>query len=420
MASTDMSISRHAALLLFALACPTARAGDAATSAPAAAGAVVAAWSMPVASRAAQPQLVAGAGALHLSWIEPDGKAHRLRYARDTGSGFDAPREIARGARWFVNWADVPSFTVLSDGSLAAYFLQKSADAPYAYDVRLTRSEDGTQWSPPITVHDDGTTTEHGFASIWPWSDDEVAVAWLDGRHTAGGGHAGHGGDGGAMTLRGAVFGPDGKRQEWELDDRTCDCCQTDVAVAAAGPVLVYRDRADGEIRDISITRWREGAWTAPRRVHADDWFMPACPVNGPAVAARGSDVFVAWYTVAGGTPVLRVAHSRDDGVHFDAPRDLARGAEVLGRVDVAVDADALYVAWLSEDARTQSLWLARLPHAAQAADIPAPTRVAGLARGRGTGFPRLALRDGVAYLVWTDIRDKAPLLRGARVAFAP
>jgi hypothetical protein len=414
-----MIVSRLAALLLFGLACATARAGTGDID-PAAQRPVVSEWHLPVAARAAQPQLVASGDALHLSWIEPEGKGHRLLHARDGGDGFDAPREIARGARWFVNWADVPSFTVLPDGSLAAYFLQKSADAPYAYDVLLTRSRDGSQWSEPLTVHDDGTTTEHGFASIWPWSDDEVAMAWLDGRHTAGSGHGSHGVDGGAMTLRGAVFGPAGKQQEWELDDRTCDCCQTDAAVAAAGPVLVYRDRAEGEIRDVAITRWRDGRWTSPRRVHADDWFMPACPVNGPAVAARGRDIYVAWYTVDADTPVLRLARSRDDGVHFDPPRVLMRGPHVLGRVDLAIDADALYVAWLSEDARTQSLWLARLPHAAGEAETPAPAHVADLARGRGTGFPRLALRDGIAHLVWTDIRDKAPLLRGARVAFDP
>ena len=37
--------------------------------------------------------------------------------------------------------------------------------------------------------------------------------------------------------------------------------------------------------------------------------------------------------------------------------------------------------------------------------------------RGRGTGFPQLALRDGAAYVVWTDVVDGKPQLRGATFA---
>jgi hypothetical protein len=373
-------------------------------------------WPLPVPGSAAQPQLMATDTDLLLSWIETDGDGHRLRFARDAGRGFDAPRDIARGTRWFVNWADFPAMAALPDGRLAAFVLRKSTDAPYAYDLLLTRSDDGERWSTPAPVHDDATATEHGFAALWPWGERGLGIAWLDGRRTGGGGHGGHGHDG-AMTLRAASFDHGEKRSEWELDARTCDCCQTDAAVSEGGPVLVYRDRSQAEIRDVAIVRWRDGAWTAPQLVHADRWFMPACPINGPAVAARGSDVYVAWYTVAGDTPVLRLAQSRDDGATFAPPIELARGNEVLGRVDLAVDDQALFVSWLSEDEKGQTLWLARR---ARSTDAAAPNvDVARLARGRGTGFPRLALRDGVAHLVWTDIVDKHPQLRGARVIFS-
>ena len=33
-----------------------------------------------------------------------------------------------------------------------------------------------------------------------------------------------------------------------------CDCCQTDAALTARGPLLVYRGRTPDEIRDISPT----------------------------------------------------------------------------------------------------------------------------------------------------------------------
>ena len=37
--------------------------------------------------------------------------------------------------------------------------------------------------------------------------------------------------------------------------------------------------------------------------------------------------------------------------------------------------------------------------------------------RGKATGFPQLALHNGHAYVVWTDIVDGAPHLRGAIVS---
>jgi hypothetical protein len=38
------------------------------------------------------------------------------------------------------------------------------------------------------------------------------------------------------------------------------------------------------------------------------------------------------------------------------------------------------------------------------------------LPAGTSTGFPRMALRDGAAYVVWTESRDGQPTIAGARV----
>jgi hypothetical protein len=382
---------------------------------PAPAGPQLTPWVLPAGVPSAQPHLVQRDGRVYLSWIESRAGEHRLRYAIDGGAGFGKPREVARGRDWFVNWADFPALAVLDDGSLAAHLLVKRSDAPYAYDVRLLRSPDGAAWSQAGLVHDDATATEHGFVSLWPAANGGLGVAWLDGRET-GGGHGHEHGGGGAMTLRGAAFDTAGKRSDARLDASTCDCCQTDVAIAARGPVLVYRDRSADEIRDIAIVRLRDGRWSPPRPVHADGWRMPACPVNGPAVAAAGDDVVVAWYTAAAGEPEIRLARSADDGVHFGDPVTVARGVAVQGRVDLAMDASAVYLSWLDEDTDGQVLRLARF--ARHGAVEPERVEVAALPRGRGTGFPRLALRDGVVHAAWTDIVGGVPRVRGARIRF--
>ena len=420
---------RKSALLLCLAVAACGRDEPPADAAPAARpthGFEIAAWPLPIRDAAAQPDLaVAPQGRLLLSWIRRQGDRHALQYAAYEGDNTwqSAPKTIAVGRSMFVNWADTPHIAMTDNGALWAHWLQKSADAPYAYDVMLTQSQDdGMHWLPPTRVHDDGTATEHGFVALWPAAQDTLGIAWLDGRNTAAGAdhgkHAGHAAGGAPMTLRATTFGSALQRgDEAELDASVCDCCQTDVAMTARGPLLVYRDRTADEIRDIHAVRLADGKWSAAAPVHRDNWKMPACPVNGPAVDARGESAVVAWYTAPNGVPAVKFARSADAGTTFAAPVVVDRGAEVLGRVDVALDANAAWVLWLREEARGQSLWLARYtPDLARETGRVEVATPAG--RGRATGFPQLALRDGVAYVVWTEVADGQPGLRGAVVAW--
>lgn len=219
------------------------------------------------------------------------------------------------------------------------------------------------------------------------------------------------------MTLRAAVFDGDGKRRhDWRLDARTCDCCQTDSALTSKGPIVIYRGRDLREIRDVYSIRHSAGVWQAPRLVAADNWLMPACPVNGPAIAAAGDAVWAAWYTGANDKPALRVAFSADAGVDFSIAKTFTSGPHIHGRVDLAADKGGAWLLWLQESG-PQSLWLARLDKRLQA--VAAPVRVAQLqGKGRATGFARVQAVDGTAYVVWTDIVAGKPALRGARVQY--
>lgn len=377
-------------------------------------------WALPATGAAAQPDLIAApGGGWLLSWIEPGARGgHALKFARaDRDGRWDAPRAIAAGKDWFVNWADTPHIAASADGALWAHWLRKSAPATYAYDVVLSRSGDGgATWSKPVKVNDDGVASEHGFVSLWPDGADGIGVAWLDGRRTGGGEGEGHSGHRGAMSLRAARFDAALARSlDTEIDAMTCDCCQTDAALTARGPLLVYRDRDAQEIRDIAATRRDAAGWSAPRHVHADRWTMPACPVNGPSVAASGDAAVVAWYTAAGGESKVQVARSDDAGATFAAPVPLDRGEPVQGRVEAALGEDAAWVLWLREDKQGQTLWLARL-----APDLSRELQRIQVAtlqgRGRGTGFPQLALGDGAVYVAWTELVDGAARLRGAKL----
>jgi len=405
------------ACLLFA-GCDTQPHQPATKASIAASGLEMKTWVLPAFSGiSAQPDLIAiSDGDLLLSWMESEGGSHVLKLSKFDGKVWDTPREVARGDDWVANWADTPHVAA-SGATWWAHWLRKSEATGHAYDVVLARSDNrGVTWSAPTLVNTDGVHGEHGFVSMWPEANGALGIAWLDGRK-AGGGHGGHEGHGGAMTLRTALFDATGERiSERELDARTCDCCQTAMARTSRGPLLAWRDRDENEIRDIVVARRDGEAWTSPHKVHDDQWRMPACPVNGPSVAARGNDAWVAWYTAADDRPRALLAHSPDAGGGFGAPVEIEGGDAVQGRVAVVADDEAVWVAWLREDASAQSLWLA-----AYTPDLRRSigrVRVADLqGRGRATGFPRMAPLGAAVYLAWTDVVDGEPRLRGAVVA---
>jgi len=215
---------------------------------------------------------VSSAGRGYLSWVEPSGeKKNALKFATLGDSSWSTPRTIAEGSDWFVNWADFPSLALFKDGSMAAHWLARSGADKYAYGVRISRSSDaGETWTTPVTPHRDSTQTEHGFVSLFQAPDGNPGAIWLDGREMTGGdGEHDHGN----MTLRYASLTAGGTpSSEAILDEKVCECCQTSAAITSNGPIIVYRDRLDGEVRDISVVRWADRGWTTPRLVSHDGW----------------------------------------------------------------------------------------------------------------------------------------------------
>jgi len=65
------------------------------------------------------------------------------------------------------------------------------------------------------------------------------------------------------------------------------------------------------------VRRHVDGAWANPVATGAEGWEIEGCPVNGPAIAAAGDRVAVAWFTAAGDTPRVRFASSTDGAASF-------------------------------------------------------------------------------------------------------
>lgn len=367
---------------------------------------------------AAQPNLAHdGSDGFVLSWQSrlDDGCVALRAAALSAQGGLGPVREVARGCNWFVNWADFPSLLVADNGDWVSFWLEKSGEGTYAYDVRATRSRDrGRSWSAPTTIHDDGTATEHGFVSMAPAGGDKVLMVWLDGRHTGGehdhGDH--HPGVGGNMTLRSAVLSREAVlNNELEIDGNVCSCCPTDlVRLHNDEHRVVFRNRTDQEIRDIGMARFDGKTWHDEGIVHPDLWTIAACPVNGPAIAARGAETLVAWATMGGGEGMAIRAKLRNGEM-----LELERG-DALGRLDAAVLGEGWLISWLGEGESGTTLRLGRFD-----AGLREQSRhdVAALPPGRDIGMPRLAANRLVAMMVWTESGAQGPRVVGRRVTTA-
>lgn len=349
----------------------------------------------PAGPGSAEPELAAGPDGFYLSWLERTGAdTHALRFARLAPEGWTEPRTVMERSGLFVNWADFPSMLVLEDGTMAAHWLEKSGSGTYSYDVRAAVSTDGGEtWGEDVIPHTDGVQSEHGFVSLFP-ADGRVGAVWLDGRETV---------SGEPMTLRFATLGADGASPDELLDESVCDCCQTSAAVAADGPVVVYRDRTEGEVRDIYAVRRVNGEWTEPRPVHQDGWVISACPVNGPAVAADGQRVAVAWFTGAP-SPRVQVAFSDDAGATFGPPVRVDDG-EAQGRVDVVLLDDGTALAsWLERSAGGGAAEI-RLRRVSPDG-VGSVLRLADTSTERASGFPRMLRRGDELLFAWTEAGD--------------
>jgi hypothetical protein len=364
-------------------------------------------------------------GTIWMSWLErqADSSVSLLVSSRGTAGEWSSPREVVRRRDLFVNWADFPSVQPLADGRLLAHWLQRRGDGRVTYDVRLAESRDGAvTWSPDTMPHA-AVAAEHGFVTILPLPDGGAGVVLLDGTAGAVAAQAAHGATAGAkaiadghglpMQLGYASWKDGGVTATRILDDRTCDCCQTTAAMTSRGPVVIYRDRSDEEMRDMALTRLVDGAWTTPVPLHEDGWKIDYCPVNGPAAGAIGDTVAVVWFTGAQDTSRVRVAFSTDAGATFGAPIRADDGLPT-GRVDLEMlSGDAALVSWIERlggDTAQVRMRVVRRDGSVEPAVVVSPSSGA-----RSSGFPRMA-RDGDGVLIAYTMPGKPSRVRVARV----
>jgi hypothetical protein len=349
----------------------------------------------PAGANSSEPQLTAQGDRVILSWLEVNGERATLRFAERTPSGWSNAQTAASGTHFFINSFDVPSVRALADGTLVAHWEERlGADEDSdASKVMLSWSRDqGRTWSAPVSPHHDGTKTEHGFVSLFQAPGAGLGLVWIDARATNPETESGD------MSLRASVYDAAGKQlREMVVVPRVCECCSTSVAETSEGPVVAFRNRSATEVRDIYVTRFAEGRWSAPAIVHADGWMIDACPINGPSVSARGRDVAVAWFMAKNDQGRAFVAFSHDAGRTFGAPVRVD-DASSLGRLGVQLlDDGSAAVIWIEKSSQGSQF---RVRIITPAGMRSAPVTIADT---EGSRYPRVMRYRDELLFSWTD-----------------
>lgn len=349
-----------------------------------------------------EPSLTIHDAALYMSRTGHAGHETKVMMAVRTRDGWSVSRLVDQGDDRFVNWADFPDIAVFDDGTVAVHWLREIGPSSFDYQVEIPLSNDGgTTWGQPLISHDDASVAQHGFVSMWPAEKNGLAVIWLDGRvYGAEGDEALFAPD--AMRLRatmltsGGVLGDD-----VAIDLKTCSCCQTSITATGDGNILAaYRDRAEGEIRDISVVRLSEEGWQTPVTVHDDGWELSGCPVNGPAIDADGKIAAVSWFTGAKDVAAVRVAFSDNGGRNFDTPVRIDQGSPV-GRVGFELlDDGTVLASWVEWTESNEALYFCRVH---RDAGCILPEILAINLAGASVNFLRLARLGRNVYLAWTQ-----------------
>jgi len=358
----------------------------------------------PAGANSSVPQMTTQGERVVLSWVEREGTKSALKFAERTAAGWSTPMTIVSSEHLMVNSADVPSVRAMPDGSFAAHWMQESGPDPEAYDLRVAWSADGKVWTSPVAPNRDKTMSQHGFATLFPIADGGTGVIWLDGRTTHG--------DEGDMQLRAAMFDKAHKSLSDSLiDSRVCECCPTSVALTADGPIAAYRNRTTTEIRDIYVTRLAAGKWSMPLVVHRDNFKIEACPINGPAIAASGNDVAVAWFTASAGDGRAFVAFSNDAGRTFGEPVRVDDAAS-SGHVGVELLSDgSAAVTWTERSDERAAVKVRRIqPNGNRSPSV----RVADVSSAE---YPRLSHGRGELLFTWSETENGYSHVRMARVA---
>jgi hypothetical protein len=302
------------------------------------------------------PTIVQAGDVLYVNYFIDKNEIPRLEQRRLINGTFTSPTLISASKDLMVNWADRSRFALGHDDSSLVTWLESNG---HGYGIKYMFSrESGAAYTEAKWLHQDQEGSEHGFVSLVPLKLGGFFAVWLQG--------GAFGADNAYQTsLMGLVVNADGvPGDEFVLDDKVCDCCDTDAEIFDSGNVVVtFRDRSDDEERDIYYVRGNPlepDSFSGAKPISLDEWKPNGCPVNGPAIASLGRHTSALTYcNKQWSTPRLQISQSNGGGKKFGLVTILS-AKDTIGRADIAYLPEGIPVAAWLHTIEDEVWWVAR------------------------------------------------------------
>lgn len=308
----------------------------------------------PVPTQAFSPRVTATRdGRVLLTWLEAmDGRLSALRSAF-LRNGARTPRVTIVNSQPFSRHpSESTNVVALSERNLIAYWSQKPPN-----DKSLEREVDvyfsvstngGLSWGTPQLVNEPGTGEENSYRSAAAGDGNHAELIWLDGTNWK---------KQNRVRLMSRTVQPDGSATKGTvLDEDTCTCCPTSLALTEKGLIAAYRGHTPEDIRAIEVARNVGGQWLQPRMPHADQWHFAGCPVNGPHLDTAGSRVALSWFSPSEDQPKVRLAFSEDGGLSFASALRVDEGSAIGRAQMVLLPGHSALAFWLESKSGTTRL----------------------------------------------------------------
>ncbi len=337
-------------------------------------------------------------GARTVAWVSaPEGGSDGRLYISTNGGPVSELRDSLGGIE--PHGEAPPKVDYAPNGTLyALYAVGKVIPGrrfPFT-TLRFASSVDsGRTWRAPRTVARSMAQGSRNFHALHVAQDSTVYVAWLESGDEA---------KSGVYLTRSVDGGSSWRPPVRVAVEEACPCCRTAIATSSDGTVyLAWRSVAAGNVRDVVAARStnRGETWTAPGRVHADDFVIDGCPHAGPSmhVDAAGR-VHIAWWTGAEGRAGVYYARAENGAAGFGPAIEISSGRLVRpSHVQLALDGENVAVAW---DDGVDSIPRVMLRVSRDAGRSFGASTVVSDVQAAGM-FPVLTLGDGAVMIAWSQ-----------------
>jgi len=295
--------------------------------------------SFPSIDKARTPRLSSLSNGMLLSWVDISSPVKKLKFSRFIDNQWSKPQIVQQGTNWFINYADYASITALDDSHYVASWLEHTGRRWIDYRFLVSQSFDaGKSWSKPSSPIANNIKGQNGFLSVQINGSNPLFV-WISSI-------------GKDYAVQSASLNSKGEWLNLEtVDTSSCSCCHTDMSRFGDQILMVYRDRTQDEIRDISLASLKNDQWKEQSIIENDGWKINGCPVNGPSITATESGYVIIWFSAANDIPAVKI---KSFSVLAEEQTKTLGDDKVSGRVDSAkVSESQVMMIWLSENKKT-------------------------------------------------------------------